>query len=348
MNVGLNEAWRRGRALVDTVRFGLAYAIVRYFVSAQEPLDPDFVWAFITGKAPAWQSSFINGYPFRFQRRWLLARAFSRTHAEGIQEHYDISNDFYRLFLDRDLMLYSCADFEAPHDTIETAQRRKADYLLGLIRPVAGDRILDIGCGWGGMMRHIHAHTGDKAGLRGMTLSKEQARYVRENFGYEVLLEDFISTAFEPSSYEKIYGIGSMEHVRAHEVEPLLLRLHRALVPNGRLVLQFFSLNTDDLPTSMITGQIFFPGSALSLYADFVRAARNAGFDITHDSSHDYRPTLRAWFNRLVENREEALKLVGLEIYNRYLTFFAVSWAFFDQKQATLHRFVLEKSRPTA
>jgi len=146
------------------------------------------------------------------------------------------------------------------------------------------------------------------------------------------------------ASYDKIYSIGSMEHVRPDEVPSLLRGLHVALASNGRLVLQFFSLNADPMPTSQITGQIFFPGSALSLYEDFLGAVRAAGFDVVHESRHDYRPTLRAWFDRLVENRDEALALGGLETYNRYLVFLAVSWTFFDQKQAPLRRLVLEKA----
>ena len=342
--VGNTEVWRRTRALLDVVRFGLASATIRYLISAPRPLDAASTWQFLTGKPPARQQAFIECYPFRFQRRWLIARAVARSHAAGIEEHYDVSNEFYRLFLDRDLMLYSCADFQDPRDTIEIAQRRKADYLLGLIQPAAGERILDLGCGWGGMMHHIHAHTGDKAGLRGMTLSREQVRYISEKFGYDVVLENFITVSFEPASYDKIYGIGSMEHVRPDEVPSFLSRLHEALAPKGRLVLQFFSLNADPMPTSQVTGQIFFPGSALSLHEDFIEAVRDAGFDIVHESSHDYRPTLRAWFDRLVENREPALAVAGAETYNRYLVFFPVSWAFFDQNQATLRRFVLEKA----
>ncbi len=344
MTVGRSKAWRWARALSDVVCFGLAYATARFFMSTPEPLDPERTWGYLTRKLQPWQLALINGYPFRFQRRWLLARAFARSHAAGIENHYDVSNDFYRLFLDHEFMFYSCADFESPDDTIETAQRRKALHLLNLIQPAEGERILDLGCGWGGMIRQIHSHTGGKAEIRGMTLSKEQARHVRENYGYDVLLEDFITTKFEPASYDKIYGIGSMEHVRTHEVPPLLRRLHEALAPGGRLVLHFFSLDDDPLPTSMITSQIFFPGSALSLNDDFLKAARDADFNIVHDSSHDYRPTLRAWFDRLVENREEAVALAGLETYNRYLVFFAVSWVFFEQKQATVHRFVLEKA----
>ncbi|PZU96904.1 MAG: class I SAM-dependent methyltransferase [Cyanobium sp.] len=342
-----SELGRRARAVLDGARYGLSFAIGRYLASAPEPLDPAFTWGFLTGRPPAWQRILIEGYPFRFQRRWILAKAFAGSHAAGIEEHYDVSNAFYRLFLDRELMLYTCADFESDSDTLETAQRRKADDLLALIRPAAGERILDLGCGWGGMMRHLHAATGEQGGLRGMTLSREQARHVGETLGYDVVLDDFITASFQPDSYDRIYGIGSIEHVRPAELRPLLQRLHRALAPDGRLVLQFFALNSDPLPTSQITGQLFFPGSALSLYSEFLLAAGNAGFEIVHDSSRDYRPTLRAWFERLVENREEAISLAGLETYNRYLVFFAVSWAFFDQNQATLHRLALEKTPAT-
>ena len=91
-----------------------------------------------------------------------MARWLNQSHAKGIEYHYDVSNEFYKLFLDRDFMFYSCADFASDQDSLETAQRRKADHLLSLIAPVAGERILELGCGWGSMLRHIHEATGDK------------------------------------------------------------------------------------------------------------------------------------------------------------------------------------------
>jgi cyclopropane-fatty-acyl-phospholipid synthase len=322
---------------------GLAYAAVRFYMSSPTPLDPVFTWSYFTRKQPPLIQALIEAYPLPFQRRLLMARWLKQSHAEGIEYHYDISNDFYQLFLDRHFMFYSCADFASNDDTLETAQRRKADHLLSLIAPAAGERILELGCGWGSMLRHIHDATGDKESLTGMTLSKEQARYVREKFGFNVRLEDFITTDYAPNSYDKIYSIGAIEHVRPDEILPLLRKLHATLKPDGRMVHHFFSLNTGPLPTSMIAGQIVFPGSTLTPHAHHLRAAGEAGFDVVHDSTHDYRPTLKAWFERLVQNRDQALELVGLETYNRYLVFFPSAWAMFDQKQCTLHRLVMVK-----
>jgi cyclopropane-fatty-acyl-phospholipid synthase len=316
---------------------------MRFFATAPEPLSADFVWDFFTRKKPKWWPAFIDGYPLRFQRRRIIARALNSSHASGIGYHYDVSNEFYRLFLDRDFMFYSCADFASPDDTIETAQRRKADHLLKLIAPAAGERILELGCGWGSMLRHIASATRDEASLSGMTLSQEQVNFIRQSFGFDVVLEDFVTAEYPVQTYDKIYSIGAMEHVRPDEILPLLRKLHSALVPGGRLVQQFFSLNGDPLPTSMVSGQLFFPGSVLSTHKHHLWAAREAGFELTHDSCHDYRPTGRAWFDRLVENRARALELVGPQTYNRYLILFAAGWIFFDQNEATVHRLVLQK-----
>src|SRR5262245_18478346 len=337
------EAKRLGRALAHAGVYGPQYALLRYFMDAPDPLDPRFVWEFFARKQPALIQALLDGYPLPFQRRILMRRALSPRHASGIEKHYDLSNEFYKLFLDRDFMFYSCADFEDANDTIEVAQRRKADHLLGLIAPAPGERILDLGCGWGGMLRHIHLTTGGKNSLQGYTLSREQGRYIEDNFGFNIRLEDFITVDYPLQSFDKIYSIGAMEHVRPDEILPLLRKLHRALTPDGRIVHHFFSLNTGPLPTSMIAAQIMFPGSTLATHAHHLRVAREAGFEVTHDSTHDYRPTLRAWFNRLVENRNQALRLVGAGTVNRYLVFFATSWTFFDQGQGTVHRLVLEK-----
>ena len=94
---------------------------------------------------------------------------------------------------------------------------------------------------------------------------------------------------------------------------------------------------------AMVLGQIFFPGSAVSSYQDQVNAWQSAGFRLTHESVHDYRPTLKAWYKNLVANRDKAIELVGINNYNKYLTFFPVSWKIFDVGLAQVHRLVLEK-----
>ena len=227
-----------------------------------------------------------------------------------------MSNDFYELFLDKKYMFYTCADFHHPDETIEEAQQHKADHILGLIDPQPGQKILELGCGWGAMLKRIHEHTGDKDNLYGLTLSKEQVAYNDEHNGFNVEFDDFITRQYEPEAYDTIYSIGAWEHVRPKEIAPLCKKLYAALKPGGKLVKHFFCRVPDPAvsPTA-ICSQLYFPGSIGSPYRAHIKAFEGAGFRITHRSIHDYRPTLRAWFDRLVENRERALELVDVQTY---------------------------------
>ncbi|WP_168201601.1 class I SAM-dependent methyltransferase [Phreatobacter aquaticus] len=332
------------RVVTDGLVYGPPSAAINYFASSPTLVDPEAVWTFFTQLRTAPVQYVTDHYPVAPVRRRIITRMMHQAHSDGIEYHYDLSNDFYRLFLDREFMFYTCADFHSPTDTIEQAQRNKADHLLSLIEPKAGEAIMEMGCGWGSMLRHIHAATGDKGNLWGYTLSREQKAHIEQNFGFNVLLEDFTTADMGESRYDKIYSIGALEHVRPDEILPLLRTCRRALKPGGRLVQHFFSLNgTDPMPTSMIAAQLPFPGSLLSLHSHHLAMVQEAGFRLTHDSLHDYRPTLRAWFDRLVESRDEAIALVGVEHVNKYLAFFASSWAFFNLRQATLHRLVMER-----
>jgi len=335
---------RLGHFMSDTVRFGLATAGMNYITTSRTPIDAEAIWRNCTRSWPGPMQAFMDHYPFPAQRRRIIDDIFRRTSAEGIEYHYDVSNDFYELFLDRRFMFYTCADFLSPDDSLEQAQLNKANYIGDLLEPKAGERILELGCGWGSMMRHIHDRTGDKEHLTGVTLSKDQLGYIREKFGFNVLLDDFIHMDYGVETYDKFYSIGAFEHVRPDDVLPLYKRLHAALKPGGRMVLHFFSLNgTERLPASAIGVQLVFPGSILSLHTDHLDWMRHAGFRLTHDSIHDYRPTLRAWFDRLVANRDRAHALVGIQTTNKYLAFFAAAWGFFDSEAGSLHRYVLMK-----
>ena len=339
-----SKALRLAHAVAEGAVYGAAYAAPNYFASASEPVDAEAVWTFFTRRQNPLIQAFVDHWPPPFVRPAVMARFLDQSHAAGIEYHYDVSNAFYELFLDREFMFYTCADFHAPTDTIEQAQRHKADYILGLLEPKAGERIIELGCGWGSMLKHVFAATGDRDSISGLTLSRDQVAYIREKLGFTVELADFITHDYGAGTYDKIYSIGGLEHVRPESVLPLFTRLHAALKPGGRLVLHFFSLNgTDRLPTCMIGAQAFFPGSLLSLHSDHRANAERAGFRITHDSEHDYRPTLRAWFDRLVENRAKAEALVGVQVVNKYLAYLASSWNFFDLRKSTLHRLVLMK-----
>lgn len=328
---------------LESLIYGLSYGWLQYLIRSPKPLDAEYAWRELSTKAPPAIDWVCQNWPLRLLRPLLLHAKMKQDHVLGITAHYDVSNEFYELFLDKKYMFYTCADFHRGDETIEEAQQNKADFLLKLIDPQPEHKILELGCGWGSMLRRIEEHTGSKKNLYGLTLSKEQVAYNEAHNGFNVEFDDFIARDYKPEFYDTIYSIGAWEHVRPKEVAPLVKKLYRALKPGSRLVKHFFCRVSDPLFASAICSQIYFPGSIGSPYRANVKAFEEAGFRITHRSIHDYRPTLRAWFDRLVENRERALELVDVQTYNRYLTFFPTSWFFFNDNLGMLIRWVMEK-----
>lgn len=323
--------------------YGPTYGYLNYLIRSPRPLDPETTWNSLTGRLNPVANWMRLSYPPQAVRGMLLAAKARQDHRRGISAHYDVSNDFYELFLDRRYMFYSCADFVTGRESLEEAQQKKADFILNLLDPRPVERILELGCGWGSMLQRIYEATGDKQNLCGYTLSREQVAYNEKHRGFQVEFKNFITADYPGEAFDKIYSIGAWEHVRPREVPMLLAKLYRALKPGGRLVQHFFCRLQEGLPSTAVVAQIFFPGSINSSLRFQVRACEAAGFRITHTSVHDYRPTLRAWFDNLVRNREQALKLVDVATYNRYLVFFPASWRYFDDMIGLVVRLVLEK-----
>ena len=322
---------------------GLLYALANYRIHSPRPLEPLENWQFWNGPKPDWLESLIRAYPPESRRKAYLDSMLTQDHASGIETHYDVSNEFYALFLDTKYKFYTCADFHSDRETLEEAQTHKAEYIHSLLKLNGHERLLDLGCGWGAMLKYFQ-DTGHKGELTGFTLSKEQLVYALEKLGLNVSLTNFITEPFENAPYERIFSIGALEHVRPQEIQKIYQKIYDSLIPGGLAVHQFFSLEREPYPVSMVMIQLFFPGSLLVMHRNHLEAAKSAGFRITHDSIHDYKPTIRAWYDRLAANREKAIALVGLELYNRYMTFFPIAWLFFQKKEAKLHRIVMEKS----
>ena len=329
----------------EALVYGLSYGVLQHTIRSPEPLDSARTWDLITRDMPRGTDWIRTAWPLRPLRPLLLRAKMKQDHVLGIAAHYDVSNKFYELFLDKKYMFYSCADFHHPDNTLQQAQQNKADFILRLIDPQPGEKILELGCGWGSMLRRIHEATGEKKNLYGLTLSREQVAYNAEHNGFQVEFDNFITRDYRNEEFDKIYSIGAWEHVRPKEIPQLLAKLYRALKPGGRLVKHFFCRVNDPLFAPIACSQIYFPGSLGSSYRFHARAWEEAGFRILHRSIHDYRPTVRAWFDNLVARKEEALKLVGVRTYNRYLTFFPVSWRYFNDNLGMVTRWVLEKPR---
>lgn len=330
------------RFLKTSVTHGPLYALVLSHMTSGAEYDPIKNWDFWTKKRNRLLERILRGYPGRHRRIKLLDTMMQQGHAEGIEFHYDVSNDFYRLFLDNDYMFYTCARFLSDDETLEQAQKNKADLLIDLLAPEAGHQIRDLGFGWGGMMRCIAEKTGTRGGLLGYSLSKQQMTYVR-GLGYNVELQDFIEKDYAPESLDRVISVGSLEHVRPDELFNFYDKIYRALRPGGRMVNQFFSLNYEPLPISMVLGHLFFPGSLLAMHNVHLQAAKEVGFVMKVDVTDSYQSTLRAWYDNLVANRDKAIATSGIDIYNEYLTFFPIAWRMFDDGDTTLHRMLLVK-----
>lgn len=339
----VNTLQRLSQFSSNLIECGPLYAIANNRIHADTPLDPVENWQFWTKPKPNWLEAVFRAYPPESARKKYFDTMLGQSHATGIETHYDVSNDFYALFLDKKYRFYTCADFNNEQETLEDAQTNKAAYLRSLLQLTGTERILDLGCGWGAMLKYLQdqGHSGE---LTGFTLSKEQLAYNQQVLGFNVTLTNFITSPFEQAPYDRIFSIGALEHVRPAELKGLYQKIYDALTPGGRAVHQFFSFDLETHPISAMILPLFFPGSLLATHSKHIESAENAGFKITHDSTHDYQPTIRAWYDRLVDNKETAQAMVRLEVYHRYLTFFPLAWVFFQQQESTLHRMVMEKA----
>ena len=334
--------------IAQTIIYGPSCARFFYWIGSDELLDPEATWARFT-QPKGWLVEWLmRNYPPESVRKIFLNLYYHRSvnfkdHRAGISEHYDLSNRFYELFLDQEYMFYSGADFHNRTETIEQAQEHKANYLLDLIDPQPGEKILDIGCGWGAMLKKISSRIAEPEHLYGYTLSTEQQQFIESKYGFNVELKDFITAEYTPESFDKIVSIGSIEHVRECELLPLAHKLSSALTPNGKIVHQFFCQTGVVFPTRLLSiALVIFPGSELTNLQQHLDTFAAAKLVVTHHSIHDYRETLRAWFDRLVVNRDEAIQLVGIQNYHKYLCYLPEAWRMFDDGDLVLMRFALK------
>lgn len=258
-----------------------------------------------------------------------------RRDRAAIRHHYDVSNDFYRLLLGPS-MVYSCAYFEDPGDSLETAQAIKLDTICRKLCLNPGDRMLDIGCGWGSLLMHAAAHYGVRA--VGVTLSEAQAALARERIAdagltaaIEVRVCDYREVRDGP--YDKIASVGMYEHVGRAQLNEYIGFVHRLLRPGG-LFLNHGIARVRNEPRSEKTliSRYIFPDGELHPVTDAMVAMQSAGLEIRDLESlrEHYVLTLRRWLSNLDAHTHEAAADVGearLRVWRLYLVGAAHSFA---------------------
>jgi len=279
---------------------------------------------------------------------------------EDVQAHYDLSDDFFRLFLDP-TQTYSCAYFERDDMTLEEAQLAKIDLSLGKLGLEPGMTLLDIGCGWGATLkRAIERYDVNVVGL---TLSKNQQAHVEELLdnshsprSKQVLLEGW-EQFHEP--VDRIVSIGAFEHFGSARYDDFFKMAYSALPNDGVMMLHTIIKPSDaefaerQLPLTMTKLKFFkfimdeiFPGGELPKVEDVEKHAAKAGFELTRIQPLrlHYARTLEIWATALESRRDEAVELQSQEVYDRYMRYLTGCAELFNEGYTDICQFTLEKS----
>ncbi|HEX3284787.1 MAG TPA: class I SAM-dependent methyltransferase [Mycobacterium sp.] len=267
--------------------------------------------------------------------------------AEAIHHHYDVSNTFYEWVLGPS-MTYTCACYPHSDATLEEAQENKYRLVFDKLQLKPGDRLLDVGCGWGGMVRYAARH-----GVRaiGVTLSREQAAWAQKAIAEQGLADlaevrhgdyrDISETGFDAVS-----SIGLTEHIGVHNYASYFGFL-KAKMRTGALLLNHCITRPDNRPMSTggFIDRYVFPDGELTGSGRIITEAQDVGLEVVHDENlrHHYALTLRDWCANLVEHWDEAVEEVGLPTAKVWGLYMAGSRLGFETNVVQLHQVLAVK-----
>jgi len=280
---------------------------------------------------------------------------------EAVRAHYDVGNDFYQLWLDQ-RMVYSCAYFKTDDDDLDTAQVNKLEHLCRKLRLAAGERLLDVGCGWGGLIRYAVKQFGVTA--VGITLSDRQADLARARIQQEGLSDRCEVRTVDyralPTTerFDKIVSVGMVEHVGRTRLSEYFTDLFRLLVPGGLFVNHGIvrapehghlgplrRLGRRLWREGEFIDKYVFPDGELVPLAEMIDHGERAGFEARDAEMlrEHYMRTLRFWVSRLERARETAVSMVGEQTYRIWRLYMAASAHGFASGRLNLSQVVFAK-----
>lgn len=272
---------------------------------------------------------------------------------KAIQFHYNLSNDFYALWLGKQ-MAYSCAYFQDPTEDLDTAQQNKFELICRKLGLRPGRRFLDIGCGWGGLVLHAAEHHGVHA--EGITLSEQQLWHAQQLVQQRGLtdritlhLRDYREID-EKEKYDAISSIGMVEHVGRENLPLYFGKVWRLLKPGGLFLNHGIGLGAVPFPgkSGSFIQQHVFPDSDLVPIEDMLKPAKMAGWEIRDVESlrEHYALTLRHWVKRLEAAYEQALSFVDKSTYRIWRLYMSGCAHNFQTGRLSIYQTLLAKLDP--
>jgi cyclopropane-fatty-acyl-phospholipid synthase len=270
----------------------------------------------------------------------------------AISSHYDLGNEFFRLFLDRECC-YSCAMYGDASDSFEAAQQRKLEYHIQQARADGAARVLDIGCGWGALQKKLVREHQVKVAV-GLTLSDQQARWIRSMGiqGVEVQVQSW-SDHVPDAPYDSIISIGAFEHFarpcdrpeRVRGYRDFFERCYGWLNPGGWMSLQTIGLGAVDRGVEgQFVAENIFPESDLPRLGEIADASEGI-FEIVavRNDRADYKRTNQEFRDRLRKNWDAAVSLVGEDTVRVFDKYFRISAAGFSRGTTNLYRITFRR-----
>jgi cyclopropane-fatty-acyl-phospholipid synthase len=267
-------------------------------------------------------------------KAWFRAKNREARAKSNVAHHYDIGNALYRLFLDRDLQ-YSCSYFTDPAVGLDRSQEDKKAHIAAKLYLKPGQRVLDIGCGWGGMALYLHRHYGVE--VLGVTLSEEQLALARERAAAAGVSDkvkfELIDYRRVEGRFDRIVSVGMFEHVGAAHYDEFFGQVRRLLKSDGVMLLH--TIGRFDVPSTgdPFADKYIFPGYHLPNLSEMLRGSerwRLIASDVETLRLH-YAYTLRHWMERTRAHREEIVAMYDARFFRMWEMYLAGAIGMFEQ-----------------